>query len=443
MSDFRSREPDPGVSPHPAPGPRWRDLDAIDRSWAGVAYVRAFTGVDVPGAPALRSALLDLARHRSEVGRWIDEAEPRWRPVDATEWDDWLDRSLAHDAEPGVTTQVGMERNLAPLAGPPIRVLAGPDWISVRASHTASDGWANLAFVGELLRRAAAFEAGQQAGGADVPWTVFSSRRRDAIIVRETVRRLPTLAHAVRHRRELAGGEYEPASAAADSLADRTYALADPQVIGRVRELRAAWFPDASAAAVVMTGLRAALESADLPACRPGFECLFNTRDERMGTATAWGNWSAGIYLRPADDRSPDAVSEEMRRVRASGLPELAHASLRARARRSSSATITMPKAEGAPRLTMSYTAGRLISDLVPGLRAGESEIGTWTRPNGTESITVQAIECAGRLTVGLSFFPDVWPADVVCGAVSAFLADPEPVLASLPRRDAGRAIAP
>ena len=69
----------------------------------------------------------------------------------------------------------------------------------------------------------------------------------------------------------------------------------------------------------------AALEGSSLPAARPGFECLFNTRQDSMGTQAAWGNWSVGIYIRPSSDLSPAAVHAEMQRVRNSGLPELAH----------------------------------------------------------------------------------------------------------------------
>ncbi|SHF49101.1 hypothetical protein SAMN05443575_0084 [Jatrophihabitans endophyticus] len=432
MTSPRSREPGAGVDPHPTPAPRWRDLAASDRAWCGIVYVRAVTRIDMPPAADVRRALADLGRERPEIGRWTMPVPPRWRRVEPAERDEWLEHVIAVSVEGGADTDRVLALNRAPLERVPLRVLVGPDWIGVRMSHAMGDGWTVNTFLGHLLARAADRRA-------PVSWTVLSQRRRDLVIARAALTRLPTLAHAVRHRRELAGGVYEPAAAHADRLADRTVTLVSDT--GFLRELRAVrddWFPGTSAAVVATVGLRAALTRSSLPAPRPGFECLYNTRSEAAGTASCWGNWSAGVYIRPADDLSPAAVAAEMTRVRASGLAELAHASLRARARHADPTTVTMPRAEGAPRLTMSYTQAHLVDPLFPGLRVGETEIGTHARPNGVESVTVSAVECAGRLSVGLAFFPDIWDDAVVRESVSAFLAGPRQVLADL--RPAGPA---
>lgn len=441
MTHMRSpRELDTAVPARPRTGSRrrdrrhdrrhtasaWRPLDPLDRAWSGVGFVRAVTGIDAPAPEYVRDALLDLAVLAPELGRWTRDLPPRWRSIGSGELPAWLQRAFVASGEAGVGPQRAMELNLGPLSDVPLRVLAGPDWLSVRMSHTLGDGWTVDTVIAHLLRQATAPEL------LPLPWHVVSTRRRDAMLVRDIARRLPVLAHAVRHRRELAGGRYEPAGRAADLMVDHSYAITDGEFPGRVRALRDRLFPQASVAALTLTGLRAALAASSLPSLRPGFECLFNTRSPGDGTADAWGNWSAGVFVNPTDDLDPVAVNAEMKRVRESGLPVLARASLRARAHRSDATTITMPSAVGAPRLTMSYVNGRGLAAALPGLRP-DSEFGTWTRPNGTESITVQTVECLGRLSVGLSFFPDVWPADVVCGAVERFLRDPAPILAELP----------
>jgi hypothetical protein len=410
---------------------RWRRLPASDRAWSGVRYVRALVGLDMPTGQQVRQALA-LLTDAPEIGRWLELSPPRWRPVTPAEREAWLDRVFAASAERGV----GMDRALAvhgtPLTGVPLRVVAGPDWISVAMSHAVGDGWTVNNFLGHLLRQAACDTS------VPLPWRVLPQGSRDLVIARDVLGHLGTLGWALRRRDQLAGGVYEPAVAHADRLADQTVNLAsDAGFLAELRAVRDAEFPGVSAAVVAMVGLRAAFAST-LAAPRPGFECLFNTRSAAAGTADGWGNWSAGVYVHPTDDYAPAAVAAEIARVREAGLAGLAHASLRARARRCSADTVQVARAEGAPRLTMSYTQRHLTDPIVPGLRPGESVIATRTRPNGVDSVTVQAVELAGRLSISVACYPDVWAAEAVESAVRAFLTDPHDCLRRA-RREAGR----
>lgn len=398
----------------------WRELAPMDRAWCGVWYIRAFLELDLPSPERFRRAVRDLAVETPAFGHWRTVTPPRWRPVADHERGDWLDRVVVVSDEADVDDERAFELNFEPLDDVPFRFVVGPNWVSVRMSHAVGDGYTVNAVVGHLLRRASSDEA------MTAPRSYLEPRRRDRMIVRDVATHPRTLVSALRHRRELAGGRYEPSTTRADAMpALSVLLLSAVGFPATLRAIRAESYQDASAAAVAMVGLRAAFAQC-LPEPRAGFECLFNTRTAR--TATCWGNWSVGVYIHPADDYSPDATSREMVRVRNSGLPQLAAASLRARAKHADGATVQVVAPEGAPRLTLSYTQQHAM-DVIPGLRAGRSAVATWTTPNGVETITVQAVELAGRLSVGLSFYPDVWSREQVERAVRLFLDDPRAVL--------------
>ena len=397
----------------------WRELDPIDQAWSGVRYTRAFLDIDMPPAEQFRRALHDLAVETDAVGRWSTATPPRWRPVIDAERRAWLDRAIRVSSEVDISSERAFAVNADPLNDMPFRFVLGPNWISVRMTHAMADGHTINGLVGHLLKRAASAEP------LAAPWTYVAASRRDRMIVRDVVRHLATLTSAVRRRRELAGGTYEPAAVRAHSLTDLSLGLVSADSFpATLRAIRDEHFPDASAAAVAMVGLRAAFATT-LPEPRPGFECLFNTRSAAAGTASCWGNFSVGVYVHPADDYSPSATTQEIVRVRRSGLPQLAAASLRTRARRSSGDNVQIVAPEGAPRLTLSYTQHHALADTIPGLRSGRSLVATMTTPNGVETITVQAVELAGRLSVSVSFYPDVWPREAIERAVDLFFDDP------------------
>lgn len=405
--------------------PTWHELDPMDQAWCGVWYVRAFLDIDMPSPECFRRAVRGLAVESPAFGRWTTATPPRWRPVGEHELDAWLDRAVRVSAEPDVDDQRAFAVNADPLVDMPFRFVIGPNWISARVTHAIGDGYTINSLIGHLLRRAAADDP--------APWSYLSGGRRDRVIVRDVLAKLGTVPSAFRHRRELAGGTYEPASARAAAMRDLSLGLvSDAGFPALLREIRDELYPDASAAAVAMVGLRAAFATT-LPEPRAGFECLFNTRSAK--SATAWGNWSVGVYIHPHDDYSPEATSQEMIKVRDAGLPQIASASMRVRARRSSGNNVQVVAPEGVPRLTLSYTQEHATTNMIPGLRTGRSMVATLTTPNGVDTITVQAVELADRLSVSVSFYPEVWPREAVEGAVRLFLAHPRSVLSNRPAR--------
>lgn len=400
----------------------WQPMDAIDRSWSGIWYIRSFLDLDMPSYDRLRAGLASLVAVSPEVGRWFSPAPPRWGVLTEADRETWLDAALVRVDEPGPDAQRTFDLQRELLGDQPFRVLVGPDWISIRITHAMADGHMVNALVGHLLDR------GHSDTPLDLPWTTIPARHRDRLILRDVAGHLGTLVWALRHRAELAGGSYEPAALHADAMSDLTVVANSRAGFPReLRELRDRWFPGASAAAVAKVAFRGAFATT-LPEPRPGFECLFNGRP--AGLATCWGNWSAGVFIRPQDDYSPLATSTEMVRARDAGLPGLAFASLRLRGRGASGDSVQVAAREGAPRLTMSYTQEHATNSVIPGLRAGRSSIGTLTRPNGVDTITVQVVELAGRLSVGTSFYPDVWARADVETAIDRFLTDPTSCLA-------------
>lgn len=434
MSELVERRRDPAI-PASATSDRWRPLAPLDRGWTGVVFTRSFVHLDVPEHARIVTAMEHLARTRPEVGRWLRADGSHWRPVRDDEIDVWLRGAVVAiddaDQSPADLERIS-ELNSAPLGELPLRLMVGPDWVSLTLSHVVGDAWSLNRLLGWVLT------AARVDGPAlpPVPWSVISSRRSDLLLVRRVLARPAAAWEAVRHRRELAGGTYEPAAVRADALPHATIHLAsEPGASQRLRVLRDASFPGVSLSALVAVGLRVVLDDV-LPAARPGFECIYNDRSEADGTAQAWGNFASGVYVRPDDDLAPAAVAAEIARVRRSGLSTLARLSLRLRGSRpvmqilrSRRRVVSMPRPEGRPRLTFSWMAAHLVDDAVPGLLPGRTLAGMHGRPNGVESISVHAIECAGRIHFGVGHVPAVWPTEVVRGAIERLAADPVAVL--------------
>lgn len=406
-----------------APGsttPRaWLPMDVTDRCWAGVEFTRVHVGLDMPAPEQVRRALRTLATLSPEIGRWTTMAPPSWARLSADEMSDWLERVLRVSDERGASAARAIEVNDDPLGELPFRLVIGPDWLSLHQSHAIGDGQSVLMFLGQLLTQARSTEI------LPLRWTTVPARRRNRLIAHAVLRHLRSMPYVLGHRGELAGGTYEPAALRADSLDHVAMPfVSEPGFTTRLRTVRDEHFPQASVVGLTTVALRAALDQAIAP-MRPGFECLYNTRSQADGTGAAWGNWSTGVYLRPADDLSPEDVTAAMRRARDLGLPSYAAAAQRLRGRRASGDSVQVVAPDGAPRLTMSYIREEVTTQTIPGVRVGEYVVSSRTRPNGLDSITSQAIEAAGRVALNMAFFPQVWSVDAVTRAVEAFFADP------------------
>ena len=401
--------------------PGWQSLSAVDRCWRGIEFTRVITAIDLPRIEDVRRAMWQLACATPEVRRWYRPGTAQWRPVLDGERDEWLAATVVKaDAADGVPAAMAAQPRLA---GIPLRISVGPDWVGARQDHGLGDGWSNLQLLSHLLRQA------RRLAPIALPWARTSPRRRDLGLVRGVVRHPHTAVRAVRARHELRGGRYEPASRHADGLGPSTvHRVSAAGFTEHVRALRDAHVPGASVAALTLVGLRQALR-ATLPPARPGFECVFDTR---YTMARAFGNWSAGVYLVPIDDLSPVAVTDAIVRARRTGLPILASASMRAR-RPDMARQVVAP--EGAPRLTLSFSHLRRGDVQLPGLDEQRGQLAIDTVPNGVESISASIFDFGGRLHLNVSFYAQVWPLEAVERAVTDFVADPARCLQTPPAR--------
>ncbi|TCJ30890.1 hypothetical protein [Nocardioides jejuensis] len=386
--------------------------DAIDRAWSGIRYTRACVGLEVPPLADLRAALVTVARldpvvarHYAPDGSWravADDDLAAWSASVVTAVDDsntGTDQILARAREAALTSR--------------FHVLVGTDWLALAADHGLGDGQtADLLLVQLLL---------QAASGATVPlhWQRLGPVRRDARVAAGVARNIGSVRWVLDHRQALAGGSYGPMEPTEPHrlIVD----VSDADFMAGIRKRRDEHHPGASAAAVAIAGLRAGI-AAELGEPRPGFECLFNTRARDRGGLTAWGNWSAGVYLEPTDDDDPSSIGATLAEARSRGVASYALAATRAAARRAGRSE--GPRgviAEGRPRLTVSYMTDRGLA-AAPGFVPGQTLVVTDTVPNGLDTITFQIVETAGRLVVSTAFFPEAWEPDRVAAGVRRFL---------------------
>ncbi|MGZ4475516.1 MAG: hypothetical protein ACXVWW_07395 [Nocardioides sp.] len=397
----------------------WRPGDPVDLAWRGIGYIRAYLRMDIPDAALIRRALRQIATISPQVGRWC-HPDGHWRPVGEREMDAWLDLHVFASPLHAIAPELAFTLPPHLRARQRFSVMVGDDWLLVTADHEFGDGLTVDTFVGHLLRQARSEET------LELPWRVATAWERDRDIAAGLLRNARSLPYVVRHRRELAGGSY--AIDEQERTPTTVVALSDLRFTAAVRHLRDRLYPDASMAAIVIAGIRAGLARC-VAEVRPGFECLYNSRRPHAGLPL-WGNWSAGLYVRPHDDHDPVAISEAMVEVRDRGLPAYALAAMRARGRHTIDTHAPSAAATGAPRLTVSYFGQHTVA-MLPGVRPGESLIATFSHPNGPDSISVQAVELGGRLSLSAAFNPEVWPRNHVQEALRDFLASPERVLFS------------
>lgn len=397
-------------------------MDASDASWHGIDSVRMFLRIDMPPLDRVRGAMRRLATD-SPVGTWYDRDRPVRRAVKHDELDGWLDRTLIRVDEDLDDLERAVAMQSAPLEDLPLRIMIGPSWMTVRQNHAVGDGWTSIHLLSHLLRQAASPDP------VDLPWTEISSRRRSWLTAGLVARHPAGVVRAMARRKQLGGGPYELATIeTAGLLPTLLYRRSAIGFGSHLRSVRDEHLPGSSLAAMTLVGLRAAI-AAELPAPRPGAECVFDIRRESRSTRRAFGNWSAGVYLTSADDTSPVAVSASLTDARDAALPVMSSAAARARGSRGLSAAQTVAAASGAPRLTLSFTQAHGPIGDFPGIDEARSVIALATTPNGPESITLTVLERRGTLHLNVSFYPDVWERAAVERAVDSFLADPVPYL--------------
>lgn len=240
------------------------------------------------------------------------------------------------------------------------------------------------------------------------------------------MRRPGAVLTAARHRRAFSGGVYEPSelrtSHHRSSTVVHTSAPGFVPALGRERD---ALWPGASLAGVVLVRVRAAL-GRHLTTPEPGVEMLFDVRRDSASTRRAFGNWAAGITVRPEDDDDPVSVTSEIRRIRESGVPHVAAAASRLRARNARTGGRQVLTPGDRPHLTLSYLNRHGPLARLPWDPASTPVVGLAAVPNGLGSVSVSAHETGDRLSLSLCFYDHVWSRDAVAAAVAEAL-DPTP----------------
>lgn len=399
---------------------RWRRPDPVDLGWRGIRYTRAYLGVDVPPAAAVRAALVTMAPQTPELAR-VFAADGRWRALKPAELGPWAASSVTANDESSPSPERAFASVPELVGERRFHLVVGPDWVAIRIDHSFGDGRTADLFVSHVLR---------QAGSADplpASWQAVRPVRRDLAIAAGVLRHLPSLPWVLQHRAELAGGSYGPLDPA---LRPVTVVDVSPDgFMDQLRRARTEYFPQASAAALVTAGLRAGI-AAELGEPRPGFECLFNTRDERDGGVPRWGNWSVGAYLRPDDDYAPASVARALHDARERGVAAFGLASMRAAGAGRASDHLQAVLPERRPRLTISYVPPHYVAEL-PGLATARTLVVSETLPNGPDTLTFQTVETGGVLAVSTAHFPSAWPTERVRAGVRAFLDTPLDLLLS------------
>lgn len=390
----------------------FRPLDPMDVGWVGIEYARVVNGLEVPEVTEVRRALSVLGRAGDVVGREYDPSAARYRVLTGRAFEQRLSRMVvvaADDLVPDVCPPEAQK----PLEDLPFRIVLGSSWVGIRVSHALGDGWSCLTLLAHVL---------EQARSTDVltpPWRVLGPASQNVLSAAALARRPRVVLRAVRLRERYRGGAYEPAAARTTQHHPTTLVRVSPpghlDELGRQRDL---FHPGASVVAVVLRDLRAALTTHLAPP-EPGVEMLFETRRGSRRTRRAFGNWAAGITIHPEDDLDPTSITDTLRAARDSGLPYIAAAVSRLRARRSPHEGRRVRSPSGRPHLTLSYIHRHGPLSQLPWAPGAEHGVSFWGHPNGLGTLSVSAHEVGGRLALSVAFYEHVWPREAVAAALA------------------------
>ncbi len=387
----------------------------MDAGWAGIEYARVVTGLDVPAVCEIRRALRLVGKAGDVVGREYDPTATRYRVLSGDAFERRLQRMVVQtrdDLVPGTCPPEVQQ----PLDDLPFRLVVGPSWVGIRVSHALGDGWSCLTLLGHVLEQACRPETLEPA------WEVLSPSRQNWLSVAALLRRPRAVLGAVRHRNRYRGGTYEPAAARTAQHSPTTLVeVSPPDYLAELARRRDLHHPGASVVALVLSDLRRALVTHGLPP-EPGVEMLFETRRGSRRTRRAFGNWAAGITLHPRDDLDPRSITDELRGVRDSGLPYIAAAVSRLRARRSPQEGRQVLSPGEHPHLTLSYIHRHGPLSILPWAPGADHGVGFWGHPNGLGTLSISAHEVGGRLTLSVAFYDHVWSADAMRAAVTSAL---------------------
>jgi hypothetical protein len=402
-------------------------MDPTDIAWRDIESCRVMVGIDVPSLGALRAAVSTIARQHPKLGLALDQQHGRHTSLTEPERVEWPSRLVRQGPQYLSEPAAGFDHDGGPLGTAPLRLTVGDNWCSLRMAHAFGDGWSSLTVLGHLLAQATSTTP------LPVPWRQLRPTTRDLVLAGWLARRPGAVASALRNRRSLRGGAYEPEDRRVSQMQHTTlFRVSPPAFTQTLRHLRDSRWPEASLASMVLVGVREEV-GRQLPDPVPGTEVVFDTRGASPATERAFGNYAAGVFVRPTDDLDPAEVAQAMTRARDRGLPIVASAATRRRSR-APYAGRQVAAPTGRPRFAFSFQHGRGPASRLP-WRDGERALALSSTPNGSDTITVSCQEVEDQLHLSLSFYDCSWPSAVVGAAIERFYADPFGPRRTLPRR--------
>lgn len=407
-------------------GRRLTRMEPANAAWCGLESRRAFLGLGLPPADSIRRAVHDLLTEPSPASVYLDTASRRQRVLTPEECREWSTEMVQDVVDPGGGVPDMLSGVGSSLGHYPFMMVVGPDRLGLRMSHAVADGRSCLMLLAHLL------EVARGRNAADVPWTVVGPARRDLVTALLLARRPDSVAKAWQRRHELGGGTYEVAEETVGHRGFETvHRASDSSFLPRLREQRDLLWPGASLASVVLCGLRSSLRAHGL-APQPGVETVFDVRRDFPGGATAFGNWSAGVFIRPDDDHSPTSVTHAFVATRQMGYPVVAAAASRRRGRHTGSGTRMVVRPTGRPRLALSYLNAHGPVASLPWAAGGPRALAVSAPPNGLETISIAGQEIGDVLNLSLSVYEGSWPLERVARALDDFVAQPVSHIAAM-----------
>ncbi len=387
-----------------------------------------FEGVSVAG---LRAALASMHAVRPEHPAvcLLDRRAGRWRQLSTVEFAAHVEDAVIAVGEP---TADAVARHLVGvrLADRPLVLAVGGGFVGLKLSHAVGDGRVVNAVLPALIRAAARRVPAQQPPPSG---------------------RLPlvraALHHFGRHPGRVPGAlvvSRPPGDAPGDAVewrADPDYvSIGSTNALTDIRSFRDRRLPGVSTAAIQFAALAAALERTGLPPRGPGVVVLVDAWRYLPAGYGADGNFSWGLYLRPASLTDPKAVHEALTTQLYAGSA-LAALALRTGRLLLSPGAPPLPApdrvpAEPRPRLSLTHI-GRLDAylDLPWACPPEQRRNISVPTTSGPEAITASFSELAGVLHLNLSFHRSTFDSRAVREA--AELACRHPVQALFSRQDA------
>ena len=394
-------------------------LDRTDAAWAGLEFTYVFFGLALPPLADVRRALAMVMEVDPLIGSRIDLVRGTYHPVEAAYVQRRTRELVTDGVPPGLRPETALDNLDVDLGDAPFRLLVGQGELAVCWSHALGDAWSCFTFIKHLLEQA------RTPHRLPLTWDSIASRRRDLLVAWSVIRRPGSVVRAVRRREEFSGGRYELASLRTSGERHHTsLSTSDADFLTDLARSRARRGVRTTTASIVLTGLRKHVAHR-LATPVPGAEIIFDTRSLSAETHRAFGNWVAGVYVRPDDDGSVESVAAAAKEIRQRGYPFIAAAAARRRARPRSAADRMVLAPQGRPQLTLTFLN-----------RGGPQQGYLWHPdrqhflvgsgpPNGLDTLMIGGREREGRLDLSLDHYPSHWDTEAVQQVIEDFFADP------------------